>query len=422
MFSPTVRHRCWKVTVDPVKWMPARSRCGSATVDTACPSPVTRLITPGGSPAASSRRIVTCAASCWVGEGFHTTTLPSRAGAVGRLPAIEVKLNGVIARMKPSSGRYSIRFQIPGEDIGCSSSSRRAKWTLNRQKSISSQAASISAWYTDLDWPAIVAALTVARNGPLSRSAARSRIAARSSKDIARQPGAAVAAASIASATSCSVALFMVPSTCRKLCGATTSIGCPPPNRWLPPMVMVSSARSPVSSLTLPSSAARSALPGGYCLIGSLTGGGTVVTASMTASLSKPGIAGGHSMVARGGHHSHSRGHGEHEGAVVQCGDRVAGCRGPAGVQGGEQCDAERAGQPLGHAEQCVGVGHLARAEATEQRGDQRLDGQPQGHAAPAEQRRGHPERGRGGEQQHAQGAGGQQGETTGHAGGDHRG
>ena len=64
---------------------------------TAMPSPVTRLITPGGRPAASSRRIVWCAASCWVGDGFHTTVLPISAGAVGRLPAIAVKLNGVIA-------------------------------------------------------------------------------------------------------------------------------------------------------------------------------------------------------------------------------------------------------------------------------------------------------------------------------------
>jgi hypothetical protein len=40
---------------------------------------------------------------------------------VGRLPAIEVKLNGVTAKTKPSSGRYSIRFQTPGEDCGCSS-------------------------------------------------------------------------------------------------------------------------------------------------------------------------------------------------------------------------------------------------------------------------------------------------------------
>ena len=55
------------------------------------------LITPGGSPAASNSRIVKCAASCWVGDGFQTTVLPISAGADGRLPAIAVKLNGVIA-------------------------------------------------------------------------------------------------------------------------------------------------------------------------------------------------------------------------------------------------------------------------------------------------------------------------------------
>ena len=37
------------------------------------------------------------AASCWVGDGFQITVLPISAGAVGRLPAIAVKLNGVIA-------------------------------------------------------------------------------------------------------------------------------------------------------------------------------------------------------------------------------------------------------------------------------------------------------------------------------------
>ena len=146
MFSPTVRHRCWNVPVDPVKWMPARSRCGSATRDTAWPSPVTRLITPGGSPAASSSRIVKCAENCWVGDGFHSTVLPSSAGAVGRLAAIEVKLNGVMASTNPSSGRYSSRSHSPVTDDGCSASSRRAKCALYRQKSISSQAASISAW------------------------------------------------------------------------------------------------------------------------------------------------------------------------------------------------------------------------------------------------------------------------------------
>ena len=92
-------------------------------------------------------------------------------------------------------------------EAGCSASNRRAKWTLYRQKSISSQAASISAWYTDLDWPSIVAALIVDRHGPASNSAALRNTAARSSKDSARQPGAAAAAASIAAVTSPSVAL-----------------------------------------------------------------------------------------------------------------------------------------------------------------------------------------------------------------------
>ncbi len=32
-----------------------------------------------------------------------------------------VKLNGLIASTNPSSGRYSRRFQTPGEEIGCSS-------------------------------------------------------------------------------------------------------------------------------------------------------------------------------------------------------------------------------------------------------------------------------------------------------------
>ncbi len=97
MFSPTVRKSAWNVRVEPVKWMPASHGSCSATSETARPSPVTMLITPGGRPASSSSAIVRSAASCWVGEGFHTTVLPISAGAVGRLPAMAVKLNGVIA-------------------------------------------------------------------------------------------------------------------------------------------------------------------------------------------------------------------------------------------------------------------------------------------------------------------------------------
>ena len=41
--------------------------------------------------------MVRCAASVCVGDGFQITVLPISAGAVGRFPAIAVKLNGVIA-------------------------------------------------------------------------------------------------------------------------------------------------------------------------------------------------------------------------------------------------------------------------------------------------------------------------------------
>ena len=71
---------------------------------------------PRGRPAASRTCISTDAASCWVVAGFQTTVLPMSAGAVGRLPAIEVKLKGVMASTKPSSGRESIRFHTPGGD------------------------------------------------------------------------------------------------------------------------------------------------------------------------------------------------------------------------------------------------------------------------------------------------------------------
>src|SRR6266542_997090 len=213
MWLPTSCHRCRNVAVEPVKWMPARSGSASTTSETANPSPVTRVMTLGGSPAASKSRMVKCAANCWVGDGFQMTVLPMSAGADGRLPAIAVKLNGVIAYTKPSSGRWSNRFHIPLEDSGCSPRIRCPNAALKRRKSISSQAASISAWYTDLDWPRMVAALSVSRHPPASSSAARRKTAARSLYGNARQPGAASFAAATAAAASARVALPATPST-----------------------------------------------------------------------------------------------------------------------------------------------------------------------------------------------------------------
>ena len=46
--------------------------------------------------------------------GFHTTVFPIIAGAAHKFAAIDVKLNGETTNTKPSKGRYSNLFQIPG--------------------------------------------------------------------------------------------------------------------------------------------------------------------------------------------------------------------------------------------------------------------------------------------------------------------
>ena len=69
---------------------------------------------------------------------------------------------------------------------------------MKRQKSISSAAASISAWNTVFDWPSIVAALIVSRQVVVSSSAALRMTAARSSNAQLDHSARAAAAASIA--------------------------------------------------------------------------------------------------------------------------------------------------------------------------------------------------------------------------------
>jgi len=42
---------------------------------------------------------------------------PTKAGALGRFPAILVKLKGVMASTKPSRGLISVEFDIPSGEI-----------------------------------------------------------------------------------------------------------------------------------------------------------------------------------------------------------------------------------------------------------------------------------------------------------------
>src|SRR3954465_5698116 len=121
MFSPTVFQIEWKTGVEPVKWIPARCSLARTGSPTAAPLPGRKLITPGGTPASSSSFIVQEEETAAVEAGFQRITSPIRAGLVERLAPMAVKLNGEIAKTNPSSGRYSIRFQTPGEGTGCSS-------------------------------------------------------------------------------------------------------------------------------------------------------------------------------------------------------------------------------------------------------------------------------------------------------------
>jgi len=57
MERPMVSHMELNTSVLPVKWTPARSRFESSAFEIIDESPATRLMTPGGMPASSSRRI-----------------------------------------------------------------------------------------------------------------------------------------------------------------------------------------------------------------------------------------------------------------------------------------------------------------------------------------------------------------------------
>src|SRR3954451_22538766 len=120
MFSPTVFQIEGKTSVEPVKWIRARGSLAITGSRTAAPLPGRKLPTPGGRPASSSSFSVQYEESAAVEAGFQSTTSPIRAGLPISVAPIAVKLNGLIAKANPPSGRYAVRFQTPGEEIGCS--------------------------------------------------------------------------------------------------------------------------------------------------------------------------------------------------------------------------------------------------------------------------------------------------------------
>jgi hypothetical protein len=132
---------------------------------------------------------------------------------------------------------------------------------LKRQKSASSQAASISAWYTVFDCPSMVAALIVSRHGPVSSSAARRKTAARSFHGVRDQSWCASRAAAIACSTSPGPPLWYSASTCSWLCGLT-DLAVVPVRTSSPPITIGISICWPLSSSSRCFRLARSGDPG----------------------------------------------------------------------------------------------------------------------------------------------------------------
>ena len=141
--------------------------------------------------------------------------------------------------------------------------------TLKRRKSASSQTASISAWCTVFDWPSMVAALRTSRQGPVRRSAARRKTAARSGHGVTAHARRARSAAAIALPTSAASARWMSPSTWLCRCGITEAASFPV-RTSLPSMTEAISTRSAAMRSSACLSEARSGEPGRYPLTGSL--------------------------------------------------------------------------------------------------------------------------------------------------------
>ena len=132
---------------------------------------------------------------------------------------------------------------------------------MKRQKSISSQAESISAWNTVFDCPSMVEALSVSRQLVVSRSAALRNTAARSSQAQLAHSTRASRAAAIAAVTSSGRAWWKSARTWPWSWGITERPRSPV-RTHLPPMTSGISTRSPAIAASRALIEARSGDPG----------------------------------------------------------------------------------------------------------------------------------------------------------------
>src|SRR5262249_787627 len=103
--------------VDPVKLIP-RTRVSEINLSPHSPEPITRLRTPGGKPAFSSRLTRYTAERGVSDAGFKTRVLPhANAGAIFRTGLTTGKFHGVIDATTPT-GRRTVEQEKPGRSLG----------------------------------------------------------------------------------------------------------------------------------------------------------------------------------------------------------------------------------------------------------------------------------------------------------------
>ena len=264
MFSPTVRHRCWNTAVEPVKWMPARSRSASTTSETATPSPGTRLMTPGGRPGLlqqphrevrgeqlGRRRLPHDRVAHQRGRGRQVA---GDRGEVEGRDRVDEALERAVVDAVPDAGRG---LRLLGHDLA-----REVHVEAPEVDQLAGGCRSRPGSAVLL-WPSIVAALSglPPRPGQQVGRLEEDRGAVVEG-ELAPAGGGVLGAARRRPRRRRASRAPSVPRTAACRCGWTTSNSRPRGIRSSPPMVIVSSNGASTSSVSRSSSAARSGEPG----------------------------------------------------------------------------------------------------------------------------------------------------------------
>ena len=110
-FAPTVSHMPLKTSVEPVKWMPARLGARDRRAADGGAGAVDKVDDSVGQAGRLEEAHVVVRGERGGRRGLPHDRAAHQRRCRGRFPPMQLKLNGLTAKTKPSSGRYSRRFQ-----------------------------------------------------------------------------------------------------------------------------------------------------------------------------------------------------------------------------------------------------------------------------------------------------------------------